>query len=168
MEEEGFDGQIEYKTIFEDDGSVRFVKKSDEKKGKKSRSKGSQFEARVRRDLEEKGFFVDKWTNNVDLGIGKIVPSKRIFKRFGVGKGVMTIGTGFPDFIAFQKIGENYKVIGVEVKVGGKLDRIEKEKCKFLIEKGVFSEILVARKRKDGRLVRVEYIDTKEILERMR
>jgi hypothetical protein len=158
----------EFKTVFGDDGSVKFVKKSDEARGKKSRSKGGAFEARVRKDLEEKGWVVDKWSNNVNLDEGRVVPCKRVFKRFGVGKGVMTIGTGFPDFVCFEKRGDLYKVIGIEVKVSGKLDREEKEKCKWLLENGVFSEILVASKLKIKNRVHVEYIDVVEILKKMR
>ena len=37
------------------------------KQGKKNRASGSAFELRVRKDLEEKGWIVDKWSNNVEL-----------------------------------------------------------------------------------------------------
>ncbi len=37
------------------------------KKGKTSKAQGSAFELRVRADLEEKGWIVDKWTNNVEF-----------------------------------------------------------------------------------------------------
>ena len=36
--------------------------------GKKARQQGSAFELRVRKDLEEKGWIVDKWGNNVEFG----------------------------------------------------------------------------------------------------
>jgi hypothetical protein len=160
--------EVEYKTVFNEDGSVKFVKKSEEKKGRKSRSKGGQFEIRVRKDLEEKGYIVDKWTNNVDLDLGRVVASKRVFKPLGRGKSVMTIGTGFPDFITFQKMEKNYKIIGVEVKVNGNLDREEKEKCRWLVDNEIFSEVWVAKKVKEKNRVRVEYVNSKEILERMR
>jgi len=35
------------------------------KAGKKSRALGKQFELRVRSDLEEKGWIVDRWSNQV-------------------------------------------------------------------------------------------------------
>lgn len=165
---ESSNDKVDYKTVFNEDGSIKFVRKIDEKRGRKSRSKGGQFEARVRKDLEDKGWIVDKWTNNIDLEGGKIFPAKRVFKRFGIGKGVMTIGTGFPDFIAFQKMGGNYKIIGVEVKVGGTLDRTEKEKCKWLLENDVFSEIWISKKIKEKNRIRVEYIDVRKIIDRMR
>ncbi|MBU3923610.1 MAG: hypothetical protein KJ592_01720 [Nanoarchaeota archaeon] len=168
----------EYETEWNDPEKIgHSKKKSKMKDGLKSRSGGGQFEARVRKDLEEKGWIVDKWSNNVELpqldtkdqtGQGKIVPCKRVFKRFGVGKGVMTIGTGFPDFVCFEKRGELFKVIGVEVKMNGTLSKVEKEKCAWYLERGIFSEILVASKVKEKNRVRVEYVCFDEIAKRMR
>ena len=111
---------------------------------------------------------VDKWSNNIDLDLKKIVPCKRVFKRFGVDKGVMTIGTGFPDFVAFDRVNNLFEVIGVEVKINGTLSREEKEKCSWLLENGVFSQILIASKRKVKNRVSVEYLDFLEIKKRMR
>lgn len=37
------------------------------KRGKQSRAQGGAFEKRVRADLEEKGWIVDKWSNNVEF-----------------------------------------------------------------------------------------------------
>lgn len=65
--------------------------------GKKNRASGADFERRVRKDLEEKGWIVAKWTNNVSEG--KLVPAKHKFRGVGIP---MAIGTGFPDFIAFK------------------------------------------------------------------
>jgi hypothetical protein len=82
----------------------------------------------------------------------------------------MTIGTGFPDFVCFEKRGDLYKVVGVEVKMNGNLSRVEKEKCVWYLENGIFSEILVAKKiqeRKGGK-IRIEYVDFGEIGDRMR
>ena len=196
--------EVEYKPVVQSDGTVKLKKKSEIKKGRKSKASGSQFELRVRKDLEEKGWVVDKWSNNLDLEEGKIVPCKRVFKKFAVDKGVMTIGTGFPDFVAFQKmdLSENrrfsdykslptdvaddlihddsekdslsqntanrYKIIGIEVKIGGKLDRTEKKKCSWYLSNEIFSEILVAKKVKEKNRVRVEYVDFLEIEKRMR
>ncbi len=123
---------------------------------------------RVRKDLEEKGWVVDKWSNNVDLESGRIVGAKRMFRRFNAQMGVMTIGTGFPDFIAFERRGNLHKIIGVEAKANGVLSREEKKKCAWYLDSGIFSEILVARKIKEKNRVRVEYIDFLEIRERMR
>jgi len=156
-----------YETIWDETGRIAIQKKKSEmKKGRESRASGAQFEARVRRDLEARGWIVDKWSNNLDEG--KIVPAKRVFRRFKANMGVMTIGTGFPDFIAFQKMGEYYKVIGVEVKVNGLLSKEEKEKCVWYLDNKIFSEIMIAKKVKEKNKIRVEYNDFLEILKRMK
>jgi hypothetical protein len=132
-------------------------KKKKRRQGKKSRAAGARFELKVRGDLEKEGWIVDKWTNNVDLEEGKLVKAKRKFNPY---RKVLGIGTGFPDFIAFRPKGKNYEVTGVEVKGNGWLDKNEKEKCRFLLEKGIFSKILVAKKgKKRGE---IEYLDFKK------
>ena len=160
----------EYVTEWDKEGRIGIQKKkSDIRRGSMSKSSGGAFELKVRKDLEEKGWIVDKWSNNLDTEENKIMPAKRIFRKFNMNMGVMTIGTGFPDFVCFQKM-ENglYKVIGVEVKMNGTLSKIEKEKCTWYLENGIFSEILIAGKVKEKNRVWVEYIDVKETLERMR
>jgi hypothetical protein len=122
----------EYKAEVGSDGNVVLKKKSKINEGRRAKISGGNFEARVRRDLEEKGWIVDKWSNNVDLDSGRLVPCKRAARPIGKGRIVMTPGAGFPDFVVFQKMGEYCKVIGVEVKMNGKLSRIEKEKCAWL------------------------------------
>ena len=85
------------------------------KRGKKSRASGADFERRVREDLEEKGWIVDRWTNNIEFQkensievsgkiggpFGKLIPAKAKWNNFTktmiMGKG------GMPDFIAFKK-----------------------------------------------------------------
>jgi len=161
--------EVEYQATVDENANVVLKKKSKIKKGKKSKAAGGQFELRVRKDLEEKGWIVDKWSNNADLETKKIIPAKRKFNPFAK---VMTIGTGFPDFIAFQKMSNKdnsyYKVIGIEVKMNGTLSKIEKEKCKIYLENNIFTELVVAKKVKEKNRVRVEYINAKKILERMR
>lgn len=81
--------------------------------GKRNRRIGADFERRVRKDLEEKGWIVDRWTNNVgfldvnpqvidgvvlDCKMG-IVPAKAKWNNFT--KSMMMGSGGFPDFIAF-------------------------------------------------------------------
>ena len=110
------------------------------KQGKSNKRKGASFELSVRKDLEEKGFIVSKWMNNVKFQVetndktfhfGKLVPSKRKFNPF---KKVMTIGTGFPDFIAFRvQTGKVTNFIFVEAKSNGYLDKEEKAKVKWYI-----------------------------------
>jgi len=126
-------------------------------RGKKSRAAGARFELKVRNKLESEGWIMDKWTNNVNLEESKLVKAKRKYNPF---KKVMVIGTGFPDFIAFRSKGKNYEIIGVEARGSGWLDKSEKEKCKFLLDKKVFSRLLIAKKgKKRGE---IEYIDFKE------
>jgi len=156
----------EYVTEWDAEGRIAIQKdKVKIKRGKKSKGSGRQFELRVRKDLEAKGWIVDKWTNNFDLEEGVVIPAKRKFNPFSK---VMTIGTGFPDFICFEKRGDLYKIIGVEVKMNGMLNRVEKDKCLQYLNNGIFSEILVARKVKEENRVRIEYTDVEEILKRMR
>ncbi|MBU0958477.1 MAG: hypothetical protein KKB31_00890 [Nanoarchaeota archaeon] len=125
-------------------------------RGKKSRAAGARFELKIRGELEGMGWIVDKWTNTVDYdrdgNIGKVVPAKRKFNPF---KKMLVVGTGFPDFIAFKKIGgKKYEVIGIEVKARGYLDKIEKGMCHWLLDNKIFSKILIAKKgKKRGEIV---------------
>ena len=127
------------------------------KQGKLNRAAGSRFELKVRKDLEGKGWILDKWTNNVDLEEGKIVAAKRKFNPY---LKILSIGTGFPDFLGI-KVNEKGKndLIGIEVKRKGYLDKDEKEKCKFYLKSGVFSKILIAKAIKQGRNINIDYID---------
>ena len=149
----------EYQTSWEN-GIPTSKKKSEIKKGRTSRARGARFELKVRRDLEEKGRIVDKWTNNIDLTEGKLIIAKRKYNPFSK---VMTLGTGFPDFITISHIHDGmYSVIGVEVKINGILSKEEKEKCRWYLEKKIFSEIWIAKEKMIGRKIKIEYIDFKE------
>ncbi len=163
-------------------------KKNKSKLGKKNRAAGVRFELRVRKDLESKGWNVFKNTNNVDLSDytvdkegedklgkydfcspGKLIPAKHKFRGVGIP---MSIGTGFPDFIAISEkwhlikslkslensIPKGLKVVfGIEVKSNGSLTKEERAKCKWMLENNIFSKILIARKgKKRGE---IEYID---------
>lgn len=155
-------GSEEYETDWGDkSGKISTSKKKSEvKKGRKSRARGARFELKVRRDLEEKGRIVDKWNNNVDLDEGKVVVAKRKYNPF---KKMLVVGTGFPDFISIKRIREGiYSVIGVEVKMNGILSKIEKEKCAWYLHKGVFSEIWIAKSVKKGMKPEIEYDDFRE------
>ena len=114
--------------------------------GKRYRLKGATFERKVRRDLEAKGWIVDKWTNNVeflcDTKHGMIHPAKSF-------RGI-TRSNGFPDFIAFKLFGRTdvtlYEVIAVESKMNGIISKQEKEKCQWYLDNNIFSKILIASK----------------------
>jgi len=137
---------IEHKATFDDDGNVVLKKKINISRGRKSRASGARFELKVRSHLETDGWILDKWTNNFDLETNQTVKAKRKFNPF---KKVMTIGTGFPDFIALRRTEDGkYEVVGIEVKSNGWLDKTEKAKCRGLLDNNVFSKILIARKGK--------------------
>jgi hypothetical protein len=158
--------ESEHKPVVDESGKVVLKKRSKISKGKKAKAAGGQFEVRVRKDLEKKGFVVDKWSNNIDLETNKIISAKRKFNPFSK---VMAIGTGFPDFVGFQKRDDgNYRVIGIEVKTNGTLSKVEKEKCRVYLEKKTFSELWIASKQKIKNRVSVVYTDVDEILSRMR
>ena len=141
------------------------------KQGKKNRQSGQRFELKVRKDLESKGWIVDKWSNNVVEATSKnpfeweggltIAPAKHKYRGPGIP---MVMGTGFPDFIAFQHpdypdyVNNLQEVIGVESKSNGFLTKEEKEKCKWYLENNVFSKILIASKgKKRGEIVYKEF-----------
>lgn len=152
-------GSEEYETSWNKAGVFSTSKKkSNIKKGRATRAAGSRFELKVRRDLENNGRIVDKWSNNVNLEEGKLIIAKKKFNPFSK---VMTIGTGFPDFVSIEHIyKESYSVIGVEVKMNGVLSKVEKEKCAWYLKNRIFSEIWIAKKgEKRGE---IEYIDFKE------
>jgi hypothetical protein len=126
------------------------------KQGKQNRARGKRFELFVRKNLEDKGWIVCKWANNVEGG--KLVSAKHKYNPFSK---MLSLGTGFPDFIAFRKVECpecitpcGYKIIGVESKFGKYLDRIEKEKVKWLLENNIFDDIWIAFKgKKRGEIV---------------
>lgn len=144
--------------------SEKEVKSSQSKKelaaqGKRNRAAGARFELKVRETLKKAGWLVDKWTNNVDLEKQEIVMAKRKYNPF---KKALVIGTGFPDFIAFKKTKKGYDVIGIEVKRNGYLSYEEKLKCKFYLERELFSKIFVARAKKEGKRIEVDLIEFRE------
>lgn len=165
------------------------------KMGKRSKAQGGAFELKTRKDLEEKGFIVSKWQNNVEFDFeaddfykvprgttASLKPSKAKFRGIGIP---MMMGAGMPDFVAFKRIehiqihdGDStqifikhhnlYEVIGVESKLTGTLDKLEKQKCRWYLDQGIFSRILVSKKTKIKNKIVVEYIDFVDIEKRMK
>ena len=132
-------------------------KKNKRRQGKLNRAAGTRFELKIRNNLESENWIVDKWSNNVNLEEKKLVKVRNKF--LGPGKPMM-LGAGFPDFIAFKRKGKNYEIIGVEARTIGYLSKEEREKCRFLLDKKIFSKILIAKKgKKRGE---IEYVDFKE------
>ncbi len=136
--------------------------------GKLSRAQGARFELKVRKHLEENGWIADKWTNNIDLELQRLTPAKRKYNPF---KKVLGIGTGFPDFIAFKRQIDktvdglqSYKVIAIEAKQKGILDKAEKEKCQFLLDNNIFKHILIAQKgEKRGTVKYTDFVTKEEV-----
>ncbi len=146
-----------YETRWDEKGDYKVLSKLKIKRGGLSRAQGARFELKVRKDLEEKGKIVDKWTNNVDLEKGKLI----IARKYNPFKKMFVLGAGFPDFVAFQPVhDELYRVMGVEVKMNGILSKEEKEKCEWYLQKRIFPNILLAKKgKKRGE---IEYINLGE------
>ena len=89
-----------------DKTKVYNIKDKDYNKGrKKNRKSGSDFELKVRKDLEKQGWTVSKWPNNIDWFpqsedkedkkllknypfsipyYGKLIPAKHVFNPFGI------------------------------------------------------------------------------------
>ncbi|MEK6895630.1 MAG: hypothetical protein AABX48_03850 [Nanoarchaeota archaeon] len=57
----------EYEIRWNEKGGYDLKKKTEIKKGKKSRASGAKFENKVRENLERMGWIVAKWTNNVEF-----------------------------------------------------------------------------------------------------
>lgn len=95
------------------------------------------------------------------MKIGKLVKCRSKFNPF-TKRLVMNTG-GFPDFISIKQIHEGaHSVIGVEVKMNGDLSKVEKQKCAWYLQRGIFSEIWIAKAVRHGRKIDIEYIDFRE------
>jgi hypothetical protein len=141
-------------------------KKDYSAQGKRNRAAGGRFELKVREDLESMGWTLSKWMNTLEKGkegFYKLVPSKRKYNPYSKA---FVIGTGFPDFVCFKKKGDDFEVIGVEVKKNGYLDQVEKGMCLWLIENKIFSRLLMAKAKKEGRAIKIEYVDVEKKLKK--
>jgi hypothetical protein len=112
------------------------IKRTRSEIGKKNKIDGAKFELLVRKKLESEGWIVSKWQNNIEweqyasdgfdgkdnsnLRIGKIISAKRKYNPFNK---VLTIGTGFPDFVCFRKA-------DIKVKLGNVFLDEDEFKCK--------------------------------------
>ena len=122
--------------------------------GKRNKAMGADFERRTRKDLEDKGWKVSKYSNNVDLMFQISKPAKP--GRFRM------MQTGFPDFIAYKlrfnnDIISGYEIQFVECKTNGYLSKEEKEKAKWYLDNNYCSKFLIAYKTKEKNRVKVNY-----------
>ena len=132
---------------------------------KNARASGKRFELRVRKHLEEKNLVVSKWLNNVDLEKNELISAKNKFRGLNIP---MMLGAGFPDFIVFTKYDkDNFMsvITGIECKCNGYLDKIEKAKCKWLLDNHIFSNITIASKGKQRGEIIYKKFEIKEIKE---
>jgi len=148
------------------------------KQGKKNKRIGADFERRVRKDLELKGWIVSKWQNNLQYpeeNINLPPEEREDFKCISAKPGKFRMmQTGFPDFIAYQMYDEEenfldtgaipktkpikmYKVIFVECKTNGYLSKEEKEKAQWYIKNNYCEEFWIAYKTKEKNRVLVNY-----------
>ena len=103
---------------------------------KKAKADGAKFEKKVREHYEAQGWVVSKWRNNIENG--EIIPARNYYIP---GRGNV-MGSGFPDFVMFRKIGHwddriiKYEMRLVEAKLNGLLTKEEKLKLKVLKELG--------------------------------
>lgn len=89
------------------------------------------------------------------MKIGKLIPAKKgmVFNPFFKRMMPSLSSTGFPDFVAFQYVGNRlFSVIGIECKSNGTLSKEEKEKCAFLLNQNIFNDILIAKKGEKGKI----------------
>jgi len=107
--------------------------------GKKNRAAGARFEKKIRAHFESEDWIIDKWSNNVDLDSGSIIPAKNFYMP---GRG-FTLGAGFPDFVMLRINHSTglFRMQLVECKINGKLDKEEKLKCKVLVDMGIDVQI---------------------------
>lgn len=154
------------------------------KQGKRNQINGRIFENKVREDLEQSGWIVSRWCNNVVFTNPEIFIEKGKEPNFKIERKCIPAkqgrfrktSTGFPDFIAYrdemnrrpynqysEKHITKYKIIFVECKVGKYLDKEEKEKAKWYLENNYCSEFWVAYKETDPEDKRKNIVKYKEI-----
>lgn len=128
--------------------------------GKRNRAAGKRFELKVRKDLEDSGWVVCKWTNTIDFENDKLIQAKSKYNPFL--KRVISEGSGFPDYVAFKLVDNNildkiYVIIGVEAKKAKYLDKPEKKMVQWLRQHNIFSKIFIAYLKKEKNKLNIDY-----------
>lgn len=131
--------------------------KERKKLGASKRKEGKDFEKRVYSDLVEKCWIVNRWSN--DVKDGEVVQAKMKWLPTPRGRFPVNTTPGFPDFICFLNCEGTsmYKLIAVESKITGVLDKLEKEKCQWYLDNKIFSKIFIAIKHKIKNRIHIEY-----------
>jgi len=149
--------------------------------GKLNREAGARFERKVRKDLESKGWIVDRWTNNVkfpkdDLknpkvmyigdntwhnSYGKLIPAKSFMGRSRTN--------GFPDFIVFRNINLidiSFKELPISEIVSEPIKGIRVSKKVLKPKKvGVLQQVIGVEVKSNGYLSKEEKEKCKWLLE---
>ena len=133
-----------------------------QKRGRKGKASGLDFEKRTRAHLESFGWIVSKFPNKpVD---GKLVAAKNMFRGPGIP---MAMGTGFPDFIAYKPIYLEgvlvYQVIFVECKVAKYLSETEREMARWYLANKYCSAFHVAYRTKEKNKIKVNLLNYKDV-----
>lgn len=118
--------------------------------GRKGRAAGKRHELSVRKELQQNGWIVVKWTNQVDFSKNALVPAKSKYNPFL--KRVMSEGSGFPDYLCFKRAGDVIELVGVESKMGKYLDAEERKKVRWLLDNKIFNYVFVAYKYGRGKI----------------
>jgi len=135
------------------------MEKAKIKQGKRNRAAGKRFELKVRADLEKQGWIVFRNSMDVSKPIQTDIGEYERFFKQTTGhwnpftKSIMMASSGFPDFIAIKvhdlSTPQTYLVQFVEAKSNGYLDKEEREKVKWLLEK-LCIKTLIAKKGEGG------------------
>ncbi len=99
--------------------------------GKNNRRRGQNHEYKTRHHLEEQGYIVARWNNQIDLTTSPPTIIQAKATRFNRGT------TGFPDFIALKPTNNPqhpYTIILIECKTNNTLSKIEKLRLNHIQE----------------------------------
>lgn len=94
-----------------------------QQQGKNNRRRGQAHEYKTRHHIEDKGYIVARWNNQIDLTTSPPTMIQAKSTKFNRGT------TGFPDFIALKPTNNPqhpYTIILIECKINNKLTPTEK------------------------------------------
>jgi len=127
------------------------IKSERSKLGKRYRILGKAHELATRKDLESQGWIVCRWDKQVNLQTNQLENSKPKFNPYT--KTLMMSQSGFPDFIIFKSVCVGEVLIRlVESKMTGKLDKIEKQKIKWLYDNLNISTLIASKGTNKGEI----------------
>jgi len=113
------------------------------KLGKQSRRKGKRFENEVQAALEKEDWIVARWSKKIEEGV--LINCRPKW----AGGRLLTMQSGFPDFIILRMGIYKWWVRLIECKLNGYLTPDEREQVKFLKKLGF---IIQTAYKKDGKI----------------